>query len=44
MKLNLHVPTKNIANSVKQCEYSKNKLKGVNTCCFSTMLVKICTK
>ena len=29
---------------VKQCENLKKKLKGVNTCYFSTIPAKICAK
>ena len=36
--------TKNIGNRVKQCENLKKKLESVNTCCFSTILAKICAK
>ena len=36
--------TKNIGNRVKQFENLKKKLMGANTCCFSTILVKICAK
>ena len=36
--------TKNIGNRVKQCENFKKKLKGINTCCFSTISGKVCKK
>ena len=36
--------TKIIGNSVKQCESLEKKLKGVNTCCFSTIPDKVCAK
>ena len=40
LKNNLHTIYMNIGNSFKQCENLKKKLKGVNTCCFSTIPVK----
>ena len=33
--------TGNIGNKLKQYENLKKKLKGLNTCCFSTIPVKI---
>ena len=46
MLINLDVLRKywNTENMVKQCENLKKKLKGVNTCCFSTIPVKIFEK
>ena len=35
---------KNIGNRVKQCENLRNKLKGVNVCCFSANPAKTCAK
>ena len=42
--IQLFTCTKNIENSVKQCENLKKKLEDVNTCSFSTISVKICEK
>ena len=42
IQFNLHVPRIDIGNRVKQCENLKKKLKGIHTCCFSIIPVKIC--